>query len=81
VIKFFIRRIGSKSAFRPSPRIVIHPLGEHEGGLTQVETRALRELALGDGASEAHVWQGPVLSDEQVSTRSFPGHRARAGMN
>lgn len=59
---------------RPSlaPRIVLHPLGEHEGGLTQVEARALLELALAAGAAVALVWVGTTLSDADLRAGSFP---------
>lgn len=74
VLKTFVRRVvGGGFRFLPSPLVVMHPLGEHAGGLTQVEVRALRELALGLGAREAQVWQGPALTDEQVRSGTWPG--------
>ena len=36
-----------KSKIRPSPRVVMHQLEKTEGGLTGIEDRVLRELALG----------------------------------
>jgi len=72
VLKAFVRRIRGNSLFRPSPVIVIHPLGEHEGGLTQVELRAFRELALGAGAAKASIWLGPQLTDEQLLSGTYP---------
>ena len=73
VLKAFVRRVfGSKRLFLPSPTSVIHPLGEHAGGLTQVELRALRELALGAGAASVKVWQGPTLTDAQLLSGEFP---------
>lgn len=73
VLKAFVRRVfGSNRLFVPSPAIVIHPLGEHAGGLTQVELRALRELALGAGAASVRVWQGPALTDEQLLSGNLP---------
>jgi rod shape-determining protein MreB and related proteins len=72
VIKFFVQRISGKGWLSLAPIIVMHPLGEHEGGLTQVEIRALRELALGAGACRVQVWQGPQLSDAQLLANEFP---------
>jgi rod shape-determining protein MreB len=46
--------------------ILIHPLERIEGGLTQIEERALLELALGAGASHARVWVGAPLTDQEV---------------
>ncbi len=45
-----------------SPLIVIHPMEKLEGGLTQIEFRAFKELALGAGSREALIYQGPELN-------------------
>ena len=55
-----------------SPRVLMHPVGEPVGGLTQVEIRALQEMARGTGAHRVTVWQGPLLTDEQVLARQYP---------
>lgn len=55
-----------------SPRVLMHPVGEPVGGLTQVEIRALQEMARGAGAHRVTVWQGPLLTDEQVLARQYP---------
>lgn len=72
VVKVFLKRLLRSSIFMPSPRLVMHPLGEHAGGLTQIEIRALHELALGAGASEAAVWQGRALTDAELLAWAFP---------
>lgn len=77
VLKLFLERLqpqplGLPFRLSPNPRMVLHPLGSYEGGLTQVELRALHELALGAGAAEAVVWEGPALRDEQVLEHTFP---------
>nr|WP_315206659.1 rod shape-determining protein [uncultured Albidiferax sp.] len=72
VLKAFVRRVRSRSLIQPNPVVIVHPLGQHEGGLTQVEIRAFRELALGAGASKALVWRGPNLTDEQVLSGEYP---------
>jgi rod shape-determining protein MreB len=49
-----------------STPVVIHPLEGVEGGLTQLEERTFRALAMGAGASKVVVWAGPALSDAEV---------------
>ena len=72
VLKAFVRRVRGTALLQPNPVVIVHPLGQHEGGLTQVEIRALRELAVGAGASEVRVWQGPGLTDEQILAGEYP---------
>ena len=72
LLKHFIRRMVVKSWFAPSPRIVLHPLGDPEGGFTQVERRAFREMALGAGASEVVLWTGRELTNQEVLDGTFP---------
>lgn len=47
-------------------QMVIHPMERIEGGLSQIEERALRELGIGAGASRVAVWVGDALTDAQV---------------
>lgn len=72
LLKAFIRRLAGRTWFMPAPEVIMHPLGEHEGGLTQVEIRALGEMALGTGAARARIWQGPTLTDDQLQSGQFP---------
>lgn len=53
---------------RPRPALVVHPKEILEGGLTEIEARALTEMALGAGASMVGIWQGPDLTAEQVDS-------------
>ena len=55
-----------------APRLLLHPLGDPAGGLTQVEQRALHELGRGAGAARVTLWQGPPLTDEQVLSGRYP---------
>ena len=58
MLKHFIRTIHSNSILRPSPRIIICvPCGS-----TQVERRAIRESALGAGASEVYLMEEPMAA-------------------
>jgi len=58
MIKYFIKKIHKNSFLRPSPRIVICvPCGS-----TQVERRAIRESALGAGASQVYLLEEPIAA-------------------
>jgi len=72
LLKYLVAKLLRRSWFRPSPSIVIHPLADVEGGYTQVELRALQELAVTCGAWKADVWVGRRLSDADVLTHKFP---------
>jgi len=50
----------------PSPVVLIHPDVELAGGLTQIETRALRELAEGAGARKVAIHYGRLLTDQEI---------------
>ena len=51
----------------PKPRVIIHPMEKLDGGLTQIEIRAFRELAYGAGAGEAKVHIGAELIDSDIN--------------
>lgn len=72
LLKLMVRRLYGKAWFSPSPRVVIHPLGDPDGGFTQVERRAFREMALGAGAAEVVVWTGRELTNHEVVEGTFP---------
>ena len=58
MLKYFIRQIHPNSLLRPSPRIIICvPCGS-----TQVERRAIRESAMGAGASEVFLIEEPMAA-------------------
>lgn len=65
-LKDAFKQVLSGSLFAPSPKVVIHPLEMIEGGLSEVEERALQEVARGAGARRAFVWVGHELSDAEV---------------
>jgi rod shape-determining protein MreB and related proteins len=52
-----------------SPNVLVHALERVEGGLSQIEERVLRELAMGAGAKKVVVFAGPVLQDAQVAEK------------
>ncbi len=57
--------------FQPAPRIVMHQLEKNEGGLTEIEERVLRELAIGAGAREVLVFQGAQINSKIESYDSI----------
>ena len=58
MLKQFIKMVHPRSILRPSPRIIICvPCGS-----TQVERRAIRESALGAGASEVYLIEEPMAA-------------------
>jgi hypothetical protein len=61
------RSLGNR--FAASTAMLIHPLETIEGGLSQIEERAFREIALFSGASKAVVWVGEDLSDTEVLSK------------
>lgn len=70
-LKQFLRKVLPHSLFAASPIMVIHPQAQLEGGLTQVEIRALAELGIGAGARKVFVWEGPELSKEELHDLEF----------
>ncbi|GAA6134206.1 rod shape-determining protein [Oceaniserpentilla sp. 4NH20-0058] len=46
----------------PAPRVIIHPMEKLEGGLTNIEKKAFRELCIGAGVRQVVVYAGPELS-------------------
>ena len=71
VMKGFFKQLFEGRFFVPSPIVVLHPKVDPEGGFTQIEIRALHELAIGVGASKVYVWQGRELLDGEVGRLSF----------
>ena len=51
-----------KSRVRPAPRIIMHQLEKVEGGLTNIEERVLRELAVAAGAREVVIYLGNKIN-------------------
>lgn len=51
------------------PRVVIHPMEMVEGGLSEIEERIFREVAIGAGASKVVVWVGRELNDAEVKEK------------
>lgn len=71
-LSYFVKQAIKQRKFQPSPLMVIHPVDEFEGGLTQVEIRAFMELCSMVGARQVYVWQGRELTTQELQTLSFP---------
>ena len=70
LLKKAIREIGHGGLFQTSPIVIIHPMDMVEGGLSEVEERAFRELALSSGARRAYVYVGAPLTDSELVSLS-----------
>ena len=71
LLRNLLPQVRGRSLFG-GPRLVMHLQDDPAGGFTQLEIRGFRELALAAGASQAAVWQGPNLTDEQLQSGQFP---------
>ena len=72
LLKVLIQRLQGRGFLVLAPVVILHPLGQPEGGFTQVEVRALQEMAHGAGATQVIVWQGRPLEDKEALSRQFP---------
>ncbi len=75
IMQHAIRCLHTTKVIAPAPRVIIHQLEKTEGGLTEIEDRVLRELALGAGAREVIVYSGSTINTkaenyDAVKTRS-----------
>ncbi|MCQ4348115.1 rod shape-determining protein [Pseudomonas stutzeri] len=67
-----LKRIQPPALLRPAPTVVLQPLERLEGGLTQVEIRALIELLKGAGARQVYIWTGRELHGHELEHLHFP---------
>ena len=66
LLKRAVKETSKGGIFATSPQVLIQPLEMVEGGLSEIEKRVLREVAIGAGASKVVVWVGHELSDAEV---------------
>ena len=71
IVQHVIRELSRVRFFPTSPVVVVHPDAELEGGLTQIEARALREMVEGAGARKVYIYVGRQLTDEEVANGAF----------
>lgn len=61
ILQHIFGQILGKRFIAPTPKVVVHPMEKNEGGLTVIEQKAFREMALGAGAREVLIYQGVEL--------------------
>jgi hypothetical protein len=64
LLKKGIKIVMGKKFFAPA--IVMHPIDKIDGGLSQVEERVLKDLAIVTGAQTVVLWVGHELTDKDV---------------
>jgi rod shape-determining protein MreB len=72
VLRYFMAELGLSTIYS-FHNVVIHPQSHLEGGLTQIEIRALAELGYGVGAKKVFVWEGRDLAVSELKNRDFAG--------
>ncbi|MBC7795555.1 MAG: rod shape-determining protein [Pyrinomonadaceae bacterium] len=75
-LQHFLKKVEPQKSwwqFLPfAPTMIIHPLEKVEGGLTQVEARALEDLCYRARAANVYVWTGKILTDAEAKQLQFP---------
>ena len=66
VLFFFLRQLFAGRIFKPMMAMVLQPMESFEGGITQIERRALLELGENCGARRCYVYTGKELTDEEI---------------
>lgn len=77
LLRHAFRAVSPRSWIRPSPIAVCHVVESLEGGLTQIECRALMEMMEGAGAQNAFLWEGRELTDQELRSGAYRPHGAR----
>ncbi|WOI35989.1 rod shape-determining protein MreB [Alteromonas sp. CI.11.F.A3] len=67
LLQHTFRHLGNSKMLRPRPKVIIHPMEKTEGGLTMIEKRAFKELAIGAGAIAVKIYIGSALSLEKIN--------------
>ena len=62
-LKSLVKKVTPRGIIKKSPRVVIQPMEYLEGGLSEVEERVFKELALGAGAFKVVLHTGAELTD------------------
>lgn len=67
VLMHGLREVHSSKYLSPSPVVIMHPMDKLEGGITDIECRVYRELALGAGARKVYIHVGKELDINKFS--------------
>lgn len=62
-----VKSVTQDGFLRRAPRMIIQPMALVDGGLSEVEERILKELALGAGASKVVIHVGLELTDDEAA--------------
>ena len=74
-LRLLLKRVQPPALLRPAPTVVLQPLEQLDGGLTQVEIRALIELLRSVGARKVYLWIGAELERSELEHLQFPAGR------
>jgi rod shape-determining protein MreB len=69
LLKQALKQVSASRFFSVAPKVLIQPLEMADGGLSEVEERVLREVAMGAGATKVVVWVGAQLNDAEVKAK------------
>jgi rod shape-determining protein MreB len=75
LIQYGLHQLTRVKWITPSPILVLQPLMELTGGLSEIENRALLELGESAGARKTVIHCGKTLSDQEVIALSQGGGR------
>jgi actin-like ATPase involved in cell morphogenesis len=64
-----IKKVLPAKLIKRHPAVLIHPIEMTEGGLSEVETKVLHELAAAAGARKVVVWEGDELTPEEAAQK------------
>lgn len=70
-----VKKLLGKRFVISSISMIMHPLGSPEGDFTQIELRALRDLALSAGASKVYLKRGGLLTEDEIKKLAEKGFR------
>lgn len=71
LLKRALQQVSNRGFFSVAPCVVIQPIEMIQGGLSEVEERVFREVAVGAGASKVVVWVGSQLSDAEIKAKLY----------
>jgi rod shape-determining protein MreB and related proteins len=75
LLQYGLQQLSRFKWISPSPILIIHPLMELSGDLSETENRALLELGESAGGRKTLIHCGKVLSDQEVVALSHGGGR------
>lgn len=71
LLQHAIRSLYEGNFIRPAPNVIVHPMESLEGGLSDMEKRAFRELAVSAGGRDVAIHVGPELAKREIRFESI----------